>query len=253
MSTPATTAVLVPGAWMGSWIWEPTAARLRARGVDAEAITLRGLAPGTPEPAIATVGLDDHVQQLVHHVTQLGPGPVVLVSHSYSGMVTASAADRLGEQVIGLIHIGAFLPQDGRSLLDDWGGSAAARAQERADILAAGNLWLQPTPAMLEHERDLTAADRDHLTSRFTPHPGRTVLDAAALSAPVDQQPSTYVALTQHGGSAEAWQDAPPLAVSAEHWRRAHLVSGHWPMVSMLEETVALLEAEIRHYASRAA
>src|SRR5699024_7671028 len=68
------------------------------------------------------------------------------------------------------------------------------------------------------------------------------------LSAPVDVQPSTYVAVTASGGFDEAWSTAPPAAAAASRWRRKHLVSGHWPMVSDLDATVDLLEAEIRHY-----
>ena len=85
-ASPAKT-LLVPGAWMGEWIWEPTAARLRLRGIDAEAITLQGLDPGDFDTAVAAVRLDDHVQQLVERVNSEGSRPVVLVSHSYSGIV----------------------------------------------------------------------------------------------------------------------------------------------------------------------
>lgn len=248
MTGAAATTVLVPGAWMGGWIWQPTAERMRERGIEAETITLRGLEAGEPRAAVAAVGLDDHIGQLVEHVEEKGPRPVILVSHSYSGMVTAGAADRLGGQVLGLIHLGAFLPRNGRSLLEDWGSSDSERAQERAEIEAAGGLWLPPTRDMLEHQSDLTPSDRDLLASELTAHPGRTITDRAVLSAPVEQQPSTYVALTPSGGLDAAWREAPPAAKAATGWRRTHLVSGHWPMLSALQATVDLLEAEIRHY-----
>lgn len=248
MNVPMAKAVLVPGAWMGGWVWEPVAERLRNRGIGAETITLRGLEPGGTEAEIAAVRLEDHVQQLVGHVRSHSPRPVVLISHSYSGMVTASAADRIGDQVIGLVHVGAFVPSSGRSLLDDWGDSAAARAQERADIEAAGGLWRAPARSMLDHETDMAPSDRDLLASKFTPHPGLSILDPAELSAPVHDQPSTYVALTLHGGLEEAWKAAPPVAKAAAGWRRKHIVSGHWPMVSAVDATVELLDAEVRHY-----
>ncbi|GAB3193119.1 alpha/beta fold hydrolase [Nesterenkonia suensis] len=250
MTTPAAKAILVPGAWMGRWIWQQSAERLRHRGIDAESITLKGLASGQSDADIAEVRLDDHVNQLVEHVSGDSSRPVVLISHSYSGIVTSSAADRLTDHVVGLIHVGAFIAKDKRSLLDDWGGSDVQRAQERADIEAAGNVWHAPTRQMLDFETDLSPRERDHLASRFTPHPGRTILDQAHLSTPAEWQPSTYVALTPSGGFDEAWKEAPPAARSAPGWRRRHLVSGHWPMVSALDATVDLLEAEFRHYAS---
>lgn len=247
MNATTVRTILVPGAWMGAWIWEPTVRSLRERGWDAETLTLLGLEPGLPEEEIAAVRLDDHVRQLVDHVSALEDRPVVLVSHSYSATPVAIAADRLGDQVRGLVHFGGFLPVDGRSLLDDWGGSEDARRQERADIDDAGGLWAAPERWMLDHEPDLTPADRDFLAERFTPHPGPTVTDPARLSAPVGGQPTTYVALAPQAGEDEAWEHAPRVAREATGWRRRHLSSGHWPMVSRPEATVDLIEEAIRY------
>lgn len=215
---------------------------LRARDIDAETMTLRGLEPGRADADIARVSLEDHVQQLVDVIEQTRADKVILVSHSYSGVVVAAAADRLGSQVSGIIHIGAFLPVDAHALLDNWGSTDDERAQEKADIEAAGNLWLAPTCEMLDYVDDLTDADRDYLASKFTAHPGRTVLDAADLSSPVEEQPATYVALSL--------KDAPAVAKSATTWQRRSLASGHWPMVSAFDETAALIEEEIRRYGS---
>lgn len=248
MTVPNAKTIFVPGAWMGGWIWEPTVNRLHDRGVAAETMTLRGLLPGEPEADIAAICLEDHIQQLVKHIESHDSRAFVLVSHSYSAMVTAAAADRLGGRVLGLIHVGGFVPTSGRSLMDDWGDSDDMRAQEESDIKAAGDLWLAPTREMLDHEPDLAASDRDFLAARFTPHPGRTVTDPVQLSTPVDVQPSTYVAVTPSGGFEDAWSNAPPAAAAASRWRRKHLVSGHWPMVSALDSTVDLLESEIGHY-----
>lgn len=233
---------------MGAWIWEPTVTRLRDRGLHAEAITLHGLGaePGAPDPA--GVGLATHVQQVVDHVVS-SPIPVVLVSHSYSGVVAAQAADRAPDRVAGLVHFGGFLPTDGRSLLDDWGTSDVAREQEEHDIVAAGNLWPAPSAAMLQMEPDLSPEDRDHLSSRFRPHPGSTIREPARMGRPVEQQPTTYVGLSVDG-EAVAWQQAPPSARGADHWRRRTIASGHWPMVSRPEEVARLLVAELTHYAA---
>lgn len=82
-------------------------------------MTLRGLEPGQLDADIACVSLEDHVQQLVDVIYQTRADKVILVSHSYSGFVVAAAADRLGSQVSGIIHIGAFLPVDAHALLDN--------------------------------------------------------------------------------------------------------------------------------------
>lgn len=248
MHTETVRTILVPGAWMGAWIWEPIAQRLKNRGFDVEAMTLRGLEAAQSTSAIAAVRLEDHVRQLLEHISSLQLQPVILVSHSYSAMPTALVADRLGEQIRGLIHFGGFPPTDGRSLLDDWGDSDESRKLEREGITAAGGLWMPPGRQMLEYESDLSAEDRDLLAERFTPHPGLTITDPARLTAPATVQPSTYVALWSHDDLERAWQDAPQRAKDASNWRRRHLRSGHWPMISAPEATTDLIAEEISFY-----
>lgn len=250
MTAKTITAILVPGAWMGAWIWSRTAQNLTGRGFDIEAITLRGLEPGQTQDAIAGVRLEDHVQDIVDHISAAPFTQVILVSHSYSAIPTAMAADRRAGHVRGLIHLGGFLPVDGRSLLDDWGDSSKDREQERRDIVAAGGLWKPPGRQLLDHELDLAPADRDFLAERFTPHPGLTVTEPARLSVPVQLQPTTYVTLSSQGGPAEAWAHAPKVAKDASNWRRRHLESGHWPMTSAPERTAKLIAQEIRFYST---
>lgn len=236
--------ILVPGAWSGDWVWEPTADELRRKGFKADAVTLRGLEADQPSAAIAEVHLQDHVEQVAALVASTAT-PVVLVGHSYSSMVTSQVADRVDRLVVGLIHFGGFMPKDGRSLLDDWGDSPSARERERQEITEAGNLWLPPRRQALEHEWDLTDADRSLLAEQFTPHPGRTVTDPARLDADPSGQPTTYVILSPEDASAEG---GAIEAAAPDGWRVERLVSGHWPMLSRTDEVVDLIAREAVRY-----
>ncbi|MCC2594280.1 alpha/beta hydrolase [Tessaracoccus sp. OS52] len=226
--------LLIPGAWMASWIWEPTAESLRRRGIDAEAITLAGLEPGTPEERVGQVRLEDHVIQVLDHLARRGSRRVVLVGHSYSGMVVGQVADRLGQSVAS-VHFASFLPRDGRSLLDDWGPDDAARAQERAEIVAAAHLWAPPPRAALDLEKGLSPDDRGLLAARFTPHPGRTVLDPAKMRKPVTSQEATFVATSE--------ADVPAIlhSAAADDWDIQILDGGHWAMLEQPEAVAALV------------
>lgn len=242
------TALLVPGAWMGSWIWAQTAARLGVAGISARSLTLGGLGENDSPTEAAQVRLADHVDQLSAAV-EASHEPVVLISHSYSAMVTAQVADRLPERVAGLVHVGGFLPVSGRSLIDEWGDSQEERDAEIAEIEHRGNLWLAPTAEMLAFESDLDADQTQWLSERFRPHPGRTILDPAVMTAPARDQPTTYVAMATDGPEA-AWEGAPSTAREAPSWRREYLPSGHWPMLSMPDALTDLLIAEVVHYSS---
>lgn len=230
--------LLLPGAWMGSWIWNPIAHRLRSRGVDATAMTLAGLEADATAERIADIHLADHVDQ----VTELASSedrPVVLIAHSYSGMVAAQVADRLGDRVATSVHFDSFLPTDGHSLIDLWGPDETARAQESEDIIDAHYQWAPPPRAALESETGLAPGDRQYLTDRFTPHPGHTVLDPASLRRPVETQHATFVA-------ASASNIPDRLRSDREaRWRIHLLSSGHWPMLERPEEVTTLIAEHV--------
>ncbi|MBD7994591.1 alpha/beta hydrolase [Arthrobacter sp. Sa2CUA1] len=229
-STPPR-VLLLPGAWMGSWIWEPTAESLRSRGLDAQEVTLAGLEPETPAEERAAIRLADHVDQVCDLVEH--GAPVVLVAHSYSGMVAAQVADRLGDQIRSSIHFQSFLPVDGCSLVDLWGPDGDARAQERADIIADGYLWAAPPAAALDAEAGLGPEERSYLAERFTPHPGRTVLDKASLEQPVRSQRGVFVT--------PARTQLPEALGGAADWRIEILPGGHWPMLEHPGEVTELI------------
>ncbi|GAB3870322.1 hypothetical protein GCM10029964_004630 [Kibdelosporangium lantanae] len=103
-----TTYVLVPGACHGGWCFDPISDALRAAGHTVHALTLRGLGP---DDSAAGVNLTTHIDQVVAFLA--GLEDVVLVGHSYGGMVITGAADRAPDRVRSLIYLDAFVPQDG--------------------------------------------------------------------------------------------------------------------------------------------
>lgn len=241
---PGSLFVLVPGAWMGGWIWADTVARLRAAGHRARTLTLTGLEDGTPGAQAASVSLERHVQDVLVLLASADLTDVVLVGHSYSGVVVGQVADRAPDRVRRSVHLGSFLPRDGRSLIDDWGADEGARTTERQQIIDDGMLWAPPPAAALAAVPDLGLDARRWLTARLVPHPGRTVLDPARLDAPVTEQPVSYVSLAPAG--VDPLADLPPEAAGRlpASWRLRTLASGHWPMVSVPDALTALLVRE---------
>lgn len=227
--------LLIPGAWMGAWIWDPTVSRLRSRGIDADSLTLAGLESGASASRIAEIRLADHVEQVTDHLVCRVGRPAVLVGHSYSGMVAAQVADCGGDRIVTSIHFDSFLPAHGRSLIDDWGPDDAARAQERTDILDAHYQWAPPPAAALSGERGLSPENRRYLAERLTPHPGHTVLDPATMQQPVGTQRGTYIASSSGN---------VPGALTALHtqtWHVRVVESGHWPMLERPDDVASLI------------
>ncbi len=103
-STPDTqlTVVLVHGAFADASSWNDVVATLQAAGVQvtAPANPLRGVA--SDSAYVASV------------LAQI-PGPVLAVGHSYGGAVITNAATN-ADNVVGLVYVAAFAPEEGEAL-----------------------------------------------------------------------------------------------------------------------------------------
>jgi acetyl esterase/lipase len=111
------TFVLVHGAWLGGWCWKKVMPRLRAAGHEVFAPTLTGLGEHshllTPE-----VDLETHIEDIVAVLEYEDLANVVLVGHSYAGMVIAGVAQEAAPRLAELVYLDAFLPENGKSIND---------------------------------------------------------------------------------------------------------------------------------------
>src|SRR5690242_2869175 len=105
------TYVLVPGAWLGGWCWQRVTPLLRAAGHEVYTPTLTGLGErvhlGSPE-----TDLDTHIQDIVNVLVYEDLRDVVLLGHSYSGMVVTGVADRVPDRLSQLVYLDAIVPND---------------------------------------------------------------------------------------------------------------------------------------------
>jgi len=109
------TFVLMHGAWHGGWGYHPVAAHLRAAG---HTVALQPTAPGLGDDDPRGVGLADVVDHLVGEIERADLSDVVLVGHSWGGMVLTAAAPRLRHRLARLVYFSAFVPEPGESLYD---------------------------------------------------------------------------------------------------------------------------------------
>lgn len=224
--------VLIPGAWMGAWVWEPVAERLRALGHGARPLTLSGLADGDAD--ISEVGLQTHVEDVMAVLEKDDLRNVVVVGHSYSGVVAGQVADRAPGRVARTVYVDAFLPRDGRSMLDAF--PERQREEELRQISENGGRWPAPTLDGVAGAPDLSEDQARRLVERMVGHPGRTVYEPAVLRRPLAEQRATHVAC------AFETSDGLVAALRGEpNWTFRELEAGHWPMVSAPDELVAVL------------
>jgi pimeloyl-ACP methyl ester carboxylesterase len=62
--------------------------------------------------------LEDHVADALAVIRYEQLDDIVLVGHSYGGMVVSAVADRVPEKIRALVYLDAFVPEDGRCQMD---------------------------------------------------------------------------------------------------------------------------------------
>lgn len=113
--TPQKNFVLVHGAWGGGWDWRHMDDLLTADGHKVFRATLTGQGERS-HLSSTNIDLETHIQDVVNLIVWENLHDVVLVGHSYGGMVITGVADRVPERIAHLVYLDALLPENGESV-----------------------------------------------------------------------------------------------------------------------------------------
>jgi pimeloyl-ACP methyl ester carboxylesterase len=189
-TSPKPTIVLVHGAFADASSWTAVVQRLQSKGYEV-------LAPSNP-----LQGLAGDVQYLRDFLATV-EGSIVLVGHSYGGMVITNAATG-NEQVKALVYVAAFAPDTGESV-------AALSASAPGSLLGPSTLTIRPyvradgTPSA---EGYINTSDYRDVFAADLPRSTTTTLSAM-------QKPADLSILTDASGE-PAWKTIPSWYMVAE-------------------------------------
>jgi pimeloyl-ACP methyl ester carboxylesterase len=229
--------VLVPGIWLGGWVWRKVGVRLAAAGHSAWTPTLTGL--GERNHILGPwVGLETHVDDVANVIEREGLDEVVLVGHGYGGTVAAAVADRVPERVARLVLVASSVPQDARAVIDvaaPWLRSLIKGAPETKDD--ARVLPIPPADELGRHVAvsDMSDADRTWFWANAAAHPVRSLERPVTLSGAASNVPTTYVRCL-----ADEMVTGPVRELPID-WEIRSVRSGHWPMVTRPDELTDVL------------
>ncbi len=171
------TYILVHGAWHGGWCWDEVRAQLVSAGHRVYTPSLTGLGDRAHLNKELEVGLETHIADIVNLIKYEELDDVILVGHSYGGMVISGVADRAKNAIKELIYLDALVPLDGGSLLDPY----AELSDEQAAQIASGIPLVDGNSLPLPSEEFLGLSESDpkvaSLMQRLTPHPVKTIVD----------------------------------------------------------------------------
>ncbi|MCA9879707.1 MAG: alpha/beta hydrolase [Thermomicrobiales bacterium] len=229
--------VLVHGAWHGGWCWERVAHSLRAAGHPVFTPTLTGLAE-RHQLLNRDTGLETHITDIVTLLTAQDLEQVVLVGHSYGGMVITGASAAVPERIATLVYLDAFVPGVGDSVM-------TLMPPDRAAIYAAaaadrGDGWRIPPPTAAA--MGVTApGDAAWLDAHLTDQPLLAFTQPLPRPAPPPGQiPRRYIRCTE--GSPSFAAVAARLRADPA-WAYDEVPTGHDAMVTEPDALAALLQA----------
>ena len=228
--------VLVHGAWHGGWSWEKVKGKLSEEGNQVYTPTLSGMGENR-DKLNSTIDLNTHIEDIVNLIVKENLHHVVLVGHSYAGLVISGVADKIPERLEKLIYLDALLAENGESAFSvnpkesqDLFKKTALDYDKGLSIPAPSSTWFGVT--------DSTAVKwtNDHLTSQ----PFKTFSQPLNLKNSYGNKlPMTYIACIS--------PQLPVLVQFSEkikknkNWKYYELQTGHDAMITMPTELARLL------------
>jgi len=234
------TYVLIHGAWHGGWCWRLVAPMLRRAGHEVFTPSLTGMGD-RKHLWRADIDLELHIADVVSLLETHDLQEVILLGHSYGGMVVTGAADRCAKRIRRLIHFDAFVPENGKSLLDYVAAAVPERAagfRKQGEATGAvepppNSLWGHTDPAIIEWLKPREVK---------MPYPTQTQPLRLTNEAALKRIPRTFVHCT-----APATGAFDPFAAKVRNdpaWRFHELKSGHDAMILQPKAVADLLLKE---------
>lgn len=226
--------VLIHGAWHGGWCWREVARMLRAAGHEVFTPTMTGLGERA-HLLNADVGLPTFIDDACAVIECEELQDVVLVGHSFGGLVISGVADRMKERIRKLVYLDALVVQSGQSAMSIL--PPEVQKERSRTIDPEGLRMALPSP---DKFGVFEPAHVDRVAPRITPHPLKTYTEALILRHPIGNGlPKTYIAVTDPWYSpladVRAW-----VKIQAD-WSWREIATGHDAMVTAPQALSSLL------------
>ncbi|AMN40378.1 alpha/beta hydrolase family protein [Rhodoplanes sp. Z2-YC6860] len=227
------TFVLVHGAWHGGWCWRRVSDLLEKKGHKVFTPTMTGL--GACSHLISKdVNLTTHITDIKNFIKWEILSDIVLVGHSYAGIIISGVAEELHGKISSIVFLDAFMPENGDSLAEK---AAPAFRDAIANAINRGDVSLKAPPAAAF---GVAEADRAWVDGKCTPQPISTYTEKAVYTGGRDKvAKKTYI--RAKGYASPAFDAALAKTKADASWKTHEMTSGHDAMVIQPQELTELL------------
>jgi len=233
-TSPNKTFLVCHGAWGGGWSWKKMRPLMQVAGHRLVTPTYTGLGERV-HLASPAIDLQTHIRDILNVIDYEDLREIVLLGHSYGGMVATGVADRRRDRVAQLIYLDAFVPRDGQCLLDFLPHSERQRMRDGAK---SGDGWLlppNPTPP------DTLPEDVEWLAPRRVPMPIKCFEMKLGLKHGELQLPRSYI-YAKRATPLDTFGVFATRAKSEPGWRYFEIDASHAPNVTAPEALRAVLQ-----------
>ena len=224
--------VLVHGAFHGGWCWRRVADLLEKRGQKVFAPTLTGL--GARSHLLdAKVNLTTHITDIVNVIKWERLSDIVLVGHSYGGMVNIGVAERAEPTISSIVFLDAIIPENGQSAIDAYpplgGGARTALEKQQTAI--------PPQPAAFF---GVNEADRAWIDALCTSQPAATFTEKI-IGTGAHERIARKAYVRAVGFPSAPFDGYLAKCRSTPGWRTYEVPSGHDVMIDVPERLTDIL------------
>lgn len=239
------TFVLVHGAWQSTGTWDLLTPLLEKHGHRVIAPILTGL--GTDQSRLSPeITLRRHIEDVSLELSKIS-GPVILVGHSYAGMIISGVAQTSHANIQRLVFLDAFVPENGQSALDLLPPEIGTYFRDLAH--EHGDGWRLPGG---EGQLDLwglkQGAARDFVRTRLCDFTLRC-FEEPLLPLPANREaglPATFVSCVAEGYPAKPFFAPFAVKARASGWEVVELDTGHDCHVERPDEVANILFSATR-------
>ena len=227
------TFLVAHGAWSAAWAWKKRRPLLRERGHELYTPTHTGLGERS-HLASPDIDLETHIADHLGVLEFEDLRNVILIGHSYGGMVATGVADRARDRIAKLVYIDAFAPRDGDSVFS----LTPDRRTAMLDAAArTGDGWKLPANPM---PPDTPESDQAWAVPRRRPQPIKTFEQKLRLRNGELTLPRHYIFCTR----------IPPddrfrpfyERAKREGWGHDEIDASHNPHITAPEALASLLD-----------
>ncbi len=236
------TIVLIHGAWSDASSWNSVIPLLSKQNIEVIAVNLAG--HGQDTTSISEITFKTYVDQVKAAIGTRSN--VVLVGHSFAGLIISQVAEEIPAQIKELIYLAAALPHDGDSLL------SLAKQDPGSHIGRSLTIDQDHGQAIIAKEAiaDIFAADapdqvKEYLTTHIKPEP------LAPLATPVHLTEKNFgsirkVFIHTTNDNAISYGAQQHMVAASKVDKVYTLSSSHTPFISMPDQLAAIITGELK-------